>query len=164
MTLLLILNLFYTEITFFFLLFIYNWCFYNVCVCFPLGYRLNKFCGEHLIVVNETPEPEPILPTQQRSLTDDNNFEHGSSRLDEENSVERDGPIAEALIQNEQMFHHLKILKPSPTELENERRKSISQSEKLEKPSPRKVYSQVCIYARKKKLYSKKNEKKNILK
>lgn len=119
-----------------------------MCVYCPLGYRLNKYCGEHLIVVNESPEPELISPTQQRSVPDENNT--GSGALRDDNSVERDGPVAEALIQNEQMFHHLKILKPSPSELENEQRQSISQFEKLEKKSPRKVYSQVCNPCQKK--------------
>lgn len=112
----------------------------------PVGYRLNKFCGEHLIVVNESPEPalEYPSPTQQRSLPDENDIERMSSSLrEEDNGIERNGPVAEALIQNEQMFHHLKILKPSPSETENERRKSASQAEKLEKQSVRKVYSQV---------------------
>lgn len=63
------------------------------------------------------------------------------------------GPIAEALIQNEQMFHSLKILKPSPSEIEKERRKSM-QTQTAEKDtntaSQRKgrIYSQVCIIAK----------------
>lgn len=107
---------------------------------------MNKFCGEHLIVVNETPEPALEYPpsTQQRSLSDENDIDKLSSSLrEDDNDIERNGPVAEALIQNEQMFHHLKILKPSPSEMENERRKSASQAEKLEKQPARKVYSQV---------------------
>lgn len=112
-------------------------------VYFPLGYRLNKFCGEHLVVVNETPEldPEPDDMQHQRSLSNENDIERIPSGLHDEN---RDGPIAEALIQNEQMFHSLKILKPSPSEMENERRKSPSAAEKQDKPR-KGVYSQVCI-------------------
>ncbi|XP_055298698.1 uncharacterized protein LOC129566635 isoform X2 [Sitodiplosis mosellana] len=104
-------------------------------------YRLNKFCGEHLVVVNEVPELEPEEPDdmpQQRSLPNENDVERVPSGLREEN---RDGPIAEALIQNEQMFHHLKILKPSPSEIENERRKSALVTEKIDKPR-KGVYSQ----------------------
>lgn len=114
-------------------------------VCFSAGYRLNKFCGEHLVVVNESPEPDPIPPPHQRSLSNDIEKKY-SSLTREANLVDRDGPIAEALIQNEQMFHHLKILKPSPSEMENERRKSVAASEQVEKPAPRKgIYSQVCV-------------------
>lgn len=107
---------------------------------FPLGYRLNKFCGEHLKVKNESPEPEPELSMhQQRSVSNENDIQS------DDNGMQRDGPFAEALIQNELMFHHLKILKPSPSETENERRKSASMAGKLDKPAPRKgVYSQVC--------------------
>lgn len=122
-------------------------------VYFTVGYRLNKFCGEHLIVVNESPEPEPAYPPHQRSVPNaadsSNDIErHAHSDLFKTNSIVRDGPVAEALIQNEQMFHHLKILKPSPSETENERRKSASNGEQLtlEKPNPRKgIYSQVCF-------------------
>lgn len=116
----------------------------------PVGYRLNKFCGEHLIVVNESPEPELEYPPtpHHRSLPEENDIDRGGLR--DENGIERNGPVAEALIQNEQMFHHLKILKPSPSEMENERRKSASQAEKIDKPATtraraRKVYSQVRI-------------------
>lgn len=118
-------------------------------VYFTIGYRLNKFCGEHLVVVNESPEPQPDYPTHQRSLPyfdSSSDIERYSKDLHEANNVDREGPVAEALIQNEQMFHHLKILKPSPSEMENERRKSVSAGEQLaiDKPTPRKgVYSQV---------------------
>lgn len=95
-----------------------------------------------MVVVNEVPElePEPDDVPHQRSLSNENDIERVPSGLREESN---DGPIAEALIQNEQMFHHLKILKPSPSELENERRKSASAAEKMDKPR-KGVYSQVC--------------------
>lgn len=97
---------------------------------------MNKFCGEHLKVTNESPEPELELSLHQRSVPKEND----GSR------VRRNGPIAEALIQNEQMFHSLKILKPSPSDKENERRKSAAMAEKLEKTNNKKgVYSQVRI-------------------
>lgn len=115
-----------------------------MCVYFPLGYRLNKFCGEHLVVVNEVAELEPEetddMP-QQRSLPYENDVERVPIGLREENPGE---PIAEALIQNEQMFHHLKILKPSPSEIENERKTALA-AEKVNKPPRKGVYSQVCI-------------------
>lgn len=98
---------------------------------------MNKYCGEHLIIVNESPVPDPTYQPSphQRSLPGEEN--------DEENSIEQDGPIAEALIQSEQMLHHLKILKSSaPSESEYERRKAAAAAEKQ---SHRKgIYSQVC--------------------
>lgn len=66
----------------------------------------------------------------------------------ERNNNNNGGPIAEALIQNEQMFHSLKILKPSPSEMEKERHKSTQTDEKdTDTASKRKgrIYSQVCI-------------------
>ncbi|XP_031624610.1 uncharacterized protein LOC116341594 isoform X2 [Contarinia nasturtii] len=107
------------------------------------SYRLNKFCGEHLVVVNESPEPEPEIgdSPEPRSLPNENEIERIPSGLQEENGVEREGPIAEALIQNEQMFHHLKILKPSPSEMENQRRKSTAEAQQIDKPR-KGVYSQ----------------------
>lgn len=95
--------------------------------------------------MNESPElelePELIDSPKQRSSSNENEIERIPSGLQTEN-----GPIAEALIQNEQMFHHLKILKPSPSEMENQRRKSISDAENLDKPR-KGVYSQVCFSA-----------------
>lgn len=114
---------------------------------FPLGYRLNKFCGEHLVVVNESPEAEPeyaVAEQKQRYVPNENYVEHIPNGLREENGIDSNGPVAEALIQNEQMFHSLKILKPSPSEMENQRRKSIADVEKYEKPR-KGVYSQVRI-------------------
>lgn len=106
----------------------------------PLGYRLNKFCGEHLKLTNESPDPEPELSLQQRSVS------NGDDIQSDDNSMQRDAPIAEALIQNEQMFHHLKILKPSPSETEGERRKAAIMAKKIDQPATWKgVYSQVCI-------------------
>lgn len=100
---------------------------------------MNKFCGEHLKVTNESPEPELELSLHQRSVTNENDMQN------DDGGAHRNGPIAEALIQNEQMFHHLKILKPSPSEMENERRKSAAMEAKLEKTANKKgVYSQVC--------------------
>lgn len=97
------------------------------------------------MVVNESPEPEPEIvdAPAQRSVPNENEVERIPSALKEENGIEREGPFAEALIQNEQMFHHLKILKPSPSEMENQRRKSLAEVEQLEKPR-KGVYSQVC--------------------
>lgn len=99
-----------------------------------------------MVVTNESPKPEPEPEyndsEQQRSSPIANDIEQIPNGLQEENNIERDEPIAEALIQNEKMFHHLKILKPSPSELENERRISNSDAKKIN--NPRKgVYSQV---------------------
>lgn len=105
-----------------------------------------------MVVANESPEPDPELLPYQRSVYKPNDNSRDSSSLHDdsygigngdENGIERNGPIAEALIQNEQMFHHLKILKPSPSETENQRRKSALVPDQLEKQPPRKVYSQV---------------------
>lgn len=108
-----------------------------MCLLFLLGYRLNKYCGQHLRIENESPDPEPEFPLYQRSVPSNNDIQRS----------ERNGPIAEALIQNEQMFHSLKILKPSPSETENERRKSALIEDKHDKAATRKgIYSQVCCY------------------
>lgn len=101
-----------------------------------------------MVVANESPEPDPELLPYQRSVFKPHDISGDSSSLHDDGygddkGNERDGPIAEALIQNEQMFHHLKILKPSPSETENQRRKSAQMADKLEKQPPRKVYSQV---------------------
>lgn len=102
---------------------------------------MNKYCGEHLIIVNESPLPDPPYPLSpnQRSLPHNTN--------DEENSIEQDGPIAEALIQSDQMLHHLKILKSSPSETEYERRKTAAEIEQIKQNSEKRkgVYSQVGI-------------------
>lgn len=113
------------------------------CLSFT-GYRVNKFCGEHLIIANESPVPDPTYhPTQQRSPSE-NDIEIDSSG----NENKLDGPVAEALIQNEQMFHQLKIWKPSPSELENERKKAAAVNNAYKQPSIRKgVYSQVCNFS-----------------
>lgn len=97
---------------------------------------MNKYCGEHLIVVNESPVPEPTYHSQ-RSLSNNGNDDT------EKNDVDSNGPVAEALIQNEQMFHHLKILKPSPSEMQNERIDSTGSSKK--QAMRKGVYSQVNI-------------------
>lgn len=125
-------------------------------VYFPIGYRLNKFCGEHLKVENESPEPEPELPSfHQRSISHKNNVRRAADDMERNNNNNDDnGPIAEALIQNEQMFHSLKILKPSPSEIEKERRKSIqtlAAEKDTDTASQRKgrIYSQVGFTGRK---------------
>lgn len=135
-------------------------------VYFPIGYRLNKFCGEHLKVENESPEPEPELPTfRQRSNSHKNDVRRATNDMERNNSNNNNnndnGPIAEALIQNEQSFHSLKILKPSPSEIEKERRKSM-QTQAAEKDtdtaSQRKgrIYSQVGLIAEKRERNSRK--------
>lgn len=98
---------------------------------------------------NESPEPEPELPLfQQRPVSNKNDIRRDTNDMERKS---RGGPIAEALIQNEQMFHSLKILKPSPSEIQKERRKPMPMTEKdpTDTSSKRKgkVYSQVCIHA-----------------
>lgn len=109
---------------------------------------MNKFCGEHLKVENESPEPQPELPSihQQSNSRLKNNVRRATNDIMwNDNNL---GPITKALIQNEQMFHSLKILKPSPSEMEKERRKPMQATEKdpTDTASKRKgkVYSQVC--------------------
>lgn len=61
----------------------------NGVISFSLDFRLNKFCGEHLLIGFE------------KSTVDDVPRNH-----------ERKGePVAEARIQADQSFHHLKIIK-----------------------------------------------------
>lgn len=123
------------------------WVFF--CLFSSVGYRLNKFCGEHLKVENESPEPESELPSfHQRSISHKNDIRRATND-DMVRNNNNGGPIAEALIQNEQMFHSLKILKPSPSEMEKEHHKSAQTDEKdtTDTASKRKgrIYSQVCI-------------------
>lgn len=118
---------------------------------------MNKFCGEHLKVENESPEPEPVLPSfHQRSISHKNDVRRATNDMERNNYNDDDdnGPIAEALI-HDQMFHSLKILKPSPSEIEKEHHKS-TQTQTEEKDtgsasSQRKgrIYSKVGFIAHK---------------
>lgn len=110
---------------------------------------MNKFCGEHLKIENESPEPEPELPLfHQRSISSHkNDVRRDTNDMEQRNN--NGGPIAEALIQNEQMFHSLKILKASPSEINKERQKfPIPRERDNDTASKRKgrIYSQVRIF------------------
>lgn len=116
---------------------------------------MNKFCGEHLKVENESPDPQPELPSfhQQSISRSKNNVRRAVNDMEHNN--DNVSPIAEPLIQNEQMFHSLKILKPSPSETEKERRKSMQMTAENDSTDTAlkrkgKVYSQVCIQRNKK--------------
>lgn len=111
------------------------------------GLRLNKYCGEHLIIANESPVSDPTPPTHQlRSVRDkEKSLTSNTLELADDDSEVFDHPIAEALIQNEQTFHHLKILKSSPQDEAYERQLAAAAEAKMDRQNPRKkVYSQVC--------------------
>lgn len=109
-----------------------------------LGYRINKFCGEHLMIVNESPAPDPThYPSpKERSVPENASESYTEEDIVEDNGSNENGPVASALLQNEQAFHHLKILKSSQSDLEYERKK-VASVEAQEKPN-KKVFSQVC--------------------
>lgn len=124
-------------------------------------------------VENESPDPEPELPSfHRRSISHKNVIRRATKDVERNNDNNHSnnngggdgGPIAEALIQNEQMFHSLKILKPSPSEIEKESHKSM-QTQTAEKDtntaSQRKgrIYSQVCIIAKMKRNRIEKRER-----
>lgn len=120
------------------------------------GYRLNKYCGEHLIIANESPQLDPILPPthHQRAVPDKQKTALTSNTLELSDGNEADDgaaevfdePVAEALIQNEQAFHHLKILKSSPVDDAYEREIIAAAKAKLNRQQPKKkVYSQVGV-------------------
>lgn len=111
------------------------------------GFRLNKYCGEHLIIANESPISDPTPPTHQlRSVRDKKkSLTSNTLELADDDAEVFDHPIAEALIQNEQTFHHLKILKSSPQDEAYERQLAAAAEAKMDRQNPRKkVYSQVC--------------------
>lgn len=89
-----------------------------------LGYRVIKYCGEHLVLVNELPEPDPdpVSVHQStkltRSLKPNNEKDASKSGIF---SSDRDVPVAETLVQNDQMFHNLKIFKSSSSEIQSDR-------------------------------------------
>lgn len=104
-----------------------------------LGYRVSKYCGEHLVVVNESPVPEPTYHFQRSLSSTDNDIN--------QNTADPDGPIAEALIQNDKMFHNLKILKPAPSDMQSEIQLPDAAVDQMTYRKPRKnVYSQVSIF------------------
>lgn len=104
---------------------------------FPVGYRVSKYCGEHLVIVNESPVPESTYHSQRSLPSTENDVEQ----------ADEDGPRAEALIQSDQMFHHLKILKPAPSEMQSEYQRPADNSDQMPYRKPRKgVYSQVCYF------------------
>lgn len=115
------------------------------------GFRLNKYCGEHLVIANESPALDPTPPTHQlRSINNKRkSLTSNTLELADDDAEVFDEPIAEALIQNEQTFHHLKILKSSPAEDAYERQMAGAAEAKLNRQSQRKkVYSQVRILHR----------------
>lgn len=119
---------------------------HNIAIFNYVGYRVTKYCGEHLVLVNELPEPDPDpIPVHQstklkRSLRPKNEKESSES---DNVSSDREGPVAEEIIQNDQMFHNLKILKSSPSEIQGNRQSvpdEVTKSAKLNKGNS---YSQV---------------------
>lgn len=91
---------------------------------------------------------DPTPPThQQRSLHDKQKSFTSSNTLEsaDDDAEVFDEPVAEALIQNEQTFHHLKILKSSPADEAYERQLAAAAEANLNRQHrPKKVYSQVC--------------------
>lgn len=83
--------------------------------------------------------PEPTYQLQRSLSSTDNDFD--------QNNADPDGPIAEALIQNDKMFHNLKILKPAQSDiLQSENHNPIDDIDQMTYRQPRKgVYSQVSI-------------------
>lgn len=80
------------------------------------------------------------LNNKQKSLSPSNTLE-----LADNDAEVFDVPLAEALIQNEQTFHHLKILKSSPADEAYERQLAAAAEANLNRKNrPKKVYSQVC--------------------
>lgn len=98
-----------------------------------------------MILVNELPEPDPdpILVHQstnlKRSLKSKNEKEASKSEKVSSNL----GPVAEPLIQNDQMFHNLKILKSSPSEIQNHHHGVPGEDTKSAKLNKGVFYSQV---------------------
>lgn len=74
---------------------------------------MNKYCGEHLIVANEIPTSEPSIQTHRTRST--LQLPHPEDDYSE-NELGQDEPVAEALIQNDQILHHVKIIKSSPSD------------------------------------------------
>lgn len=94
---------------------------------------MNKYCGQHLIIANEIQPTEPdSLPSPPRSH---------SPTYDADKEPPKGEPVAEALIQNEQSFHHLKILKSSIEQPEQIPYEPIRPTK--QKNKNRRVYSQV---------------------
>lgn len=78
---------------------------------------MNKYCGQHLIIANEIQEEsEPAFPTHRTRSTLHRYDDADNSGSDEDASDGKGEPVAEALIQNDQQFHHLKILKSAGDE------------------------------------------------
>lgn len=106
---------------------IFNYNFYRLFVAF----RTNKYCDEHLRIDNEPTEQMRTTPKMVRTKKGD--------------------PIAEARIQNEQSFTHLKIIKSSDRDEQPEEGKSLSPTNPDERPKKQKnsrIYSQVNNYRR----------------
>lgn len=94
---------------------------------------MNKYCGQHFIIANEIQETEPTPPRTRSTLQ--HQYE------DDENDEVKGEPVAEALIHNDQQFHHLKIMKSSverPEQIPYEPIKPTKQKNKN-----RRIYSQV---------------------
>lgn len=92
---------------------------------------------------------DPIPPTHQHRSVHDKQKSLTSNTLelaDDDDAEVFDEPIAEALIQNEQTYHHLKILKSSPAEETYEQKLTAATEAKLNQQNRRKkVYSQVRV-------------------
>lgn len=84
-------------------------------------FRLNKYCGEHLLIGNEKQSEDDFTKTKER----------------------KGEPVAEARIQTDQSFHHLKILKSGDS---NDSQRQIVPNEKEHKRRKNhRVYSQVTF-------------------
>lgn len=107
---------------------------HNIVIVIYVGYRITKYCGEHLVLVNELPEPDPVHQSTNLKRT---------IKAKSEKKADRGGPVAEALIQNDQMFHNLKILKSSPSEKDSNRQSAPDEDAKSAKLNQGVFYSQV---------------------
>lgn len=117
-----------------------------IAIVIYVGYRVTKFCGEHLILVNELPEPDPdpVLVHQSAKLKGSLKSKNEKEAFESEHvSSDLEGPVTEPLIQNDQMFHSLKILKSSPPEIQNHHHGVLGEDTKSAKLSKGVFYSQV---------------------
>lgn len=89
-----------------------------------------------MVLVNELPEPD-LVPLHQSTKI--------KRTLQSKNEKDREGPLAEALLQNDKIFHNLKILKSSPSEIQNNRQSVPVEDAKSAKLNKEFFYSQVRI-------------------
>lgn len=117
---------------------------HNIVNVIFVGYRVTKYCGEHLVLVNELPEPDPVPVHQSTKLRRSIESKDEKDASESENVFsDLEGPVAEALIQNDQMFHNLKILKSSPSEIQGNGRSVPGEDTKSAKLNKGVFYSQV---------------------